>query len=217
MKKIFVSIGVLLTVSSAFSQPYGGILSYFTERPAYEFRGNAFSWITNNGVSTYTLTPQKFKAMLGNEQFLKVIDKETYSFFNEGKFYMLSYDRDTLDIPNLKWRNNMRIERGLYLFRLDDSGWVRASDKPLQMDFKEIMDSKWNYSAYFPWRYDIDLPKDADDKQFTGMVNILGNGDVFIRMINHKMTNYSDPNSKIKYFYTEVILTPKGDGTYSVQ
>ena len=210
MKRISIFIIIILLANTAFSQPYGGLLSGVDSKPAYEFRSSAFSWTMKNGVTEYNLTPQRFKVMLGNEQFLKVIDKETYSFFNEGKFYMLSYDQDTMDIPNLNWHDNMKIERGLFLFRLDEDRWTRASDKPVQIDFKEIKDLKKYYCAYFPWRYNVDF-------EMKGEVKKLANGDIHLRIINHKMNDYGNPTSRIEYFYTEVILIPKGDGTYRVQ
>jgi hypothetical protein len=50
-----------------------------------------------------------------------------------------------------------------------------------------------------------------------GEVEKLPTGEVHIKIINHKMTDYSNPGESISYFYHDVILTPKSDGTYSVQ
>ena len=209
MKKMILLITLLLSTITTFGQPYGGLLSYFTERPAFEFRDNSFSWTTKNSVTTYYLTPQRFGIMLKNELFAKKIDEITYSFWVDSKFYMISYDTCNTCL-NIEWHDNMKVTRSLYLFRLDDSGWTRACAEPIQVDYKEVRDSGWSYVSYFPWRYCKDFP-------WEGMVNKLGNGDIFIRMINHTMTNYSDPNSKIKYFYSELILKPDGKGKYVIK
>ena len=73
MKSLYVIIGLILFTNSAFGQLWGGLLNYFYEKPAIN-----------------TVTIQDVKAL--KPDFLDYLNKKTYSFFNKGKLYMLSYE-----------------------------------------------------------------------------------------------------------------------------
>jgi hypothetical protein len=212
MKKLIVFIGILLLTGSAFSQQWGGLYGYFLERPQYEFWYCGFALKENpGGTWFYTLTPQKFKSMVDNPDnpyhiwVMNELDTR-YSFFSDEKLYMLSYDTcETCHLPN--WHTNMRLERGLYLFRLDDGGWKIASNKPVQIDWSECdKDGDFSYFSYFPKKF--------RDNNIKGFVNQLDNGNVEIRIINHQIIgNYG----KLEHFYNDILLIPNGDETYNVQ
>ena len=114
---------------------------------------------------------------------------------------MLSYDTcNNVD--------NEYIERGLYLFRLDDTGWTKACNQPVQVDYRNMNgDSKY----YFPWRV---AGKDGGHFRggaTNGKVEIFIDGTVMLVIINYESKN------EIKYSNKTIILTPNTYGTYMMQ
>ena len=67
---------------------------------------------------------------------------------------------------NDPWKIIKRVERGLFLFRLDYSGWTKATDKLLQVDYEDYSLPNEPYLAYFPWRVTGDRPE--NEKEFVG-------------------------------------------------
>lgn len=219
MKKLIIVVGILLITTSAFDHPFSGLLSCFHERPAFEFREQPFAVKQGtDGRFVYDLTLQKFRAMLDKPTMKTYLGKSTYSFFNNGKFFMLSYDTCNIISGDQPYKIMKRVERGLFLFRLDDCGWVRACEKPVQVDFEDCSAPNEPYIAYFPWRLAGDRPE--DQKRFApaknGSVTVADNGVVTIILINHTNTRYNKVD-KITFFNKTIILTPDNDGTYKVQ
>jgi hypothetical protein len=218
MRILFVLYLAFTITSSVFAHPFGGLLSYFHQRPAYEFREATFAVKQGtDGRYIYDLSPQKFQRMLIDSIWMKdYLSKHTYSFFIGDQFYMLSYGDDCLKCYNEVEQPQNKLERNLYLFRLDDSGWTIASDKPVQVDYED----RNSYISYFPWRIAGD--KSDDEKQFggsakNGSVHVSVDGTVTIVLINHKMNDLSKSGSKIEFFNRPVVLKPKPDGTFNIQ
>jgi len=136
MKKLIIAVGVLIITTSAFGHPFSGLLSYFHNKPAY----NEFK------------TLQEFKAMLENPNMITHLSKCTYSFFINEKFYLLSYDTSNTISADQPYKIMKRVERGLFLFLLDDCGWIKACEKPLQVDYEDCSAPNEPYVSYFPWR-----------------------------------------------------------------
>jgi hypothetical protein len=207
MKKSIFIIAILLVANTAFAQ-LSGLLDYIQKRPAYEF--NELPFAGKFGTDKlhsyiYTLTPEKFQQMIDETTWMKdYLSTKTYSFFKEGKFYMLSYD--TCSTCGKNPRVDKPIKRDLYLFCLDNGKWTKVSDA-LQTDYfsmdldawkpNTIEHVIWSSYCYFPWRTAGDLP--ADKGQFgygvtDGSVTVSANGDVTIVLVNYK--TYDDDYSK---------------------
>lgn len=216
MKKLIVFIGIMLFTGTIFAHPHCGLLGYFHQEPAYEFRSSiCFAY---NDQYQYTLTPQKLNVLLKETWVKNYIDTISYSFFSKGKFYMLSYDEDKnslcyTDTINIKIKP-LRIERNLYLFRLDDNGWTKASDKPVQTDWEETSMTNESYMFYYPRR--IVGCETHDGYVSNGKVKISSDGTITIVLIDHQMNN--EYKEKLPYFFARtVVLVPKDDGTYLVK
>jgi hypothetical protein len=220
MRKLIIAVGIFLLTTSAFGHPFSGLLCYFHERPAFEFREKPFAVKQGaDGCYVYDLTPQKFKAMLDNPSMRAYLSKYTYSFFiGDSRFYMLSYDTCNIISGDQPYKIMKRVERGLFLFRLDDGGWTKASDKPVQVDFEDCSAPNEPYVAYFPWRITGDRPE--DQKRFApaknGSVTVADNGIVTIVLVNHTNTKNGDVN-RITFFNTTIVLLPTADKTYTMQ
>jgi hypothetical protein len=110
-----------------------------------------------------------------------------------------------------------RVERGLFLFRLDDCGWVKACEEPVQVDYEDCSAINEPYVSYFPWRTAGDRPEDqmrfAPAKN--GCVTITDDGSVRIVLVYHTNTKPGDIN-KITYFNKTIVLIPSTNGTYIV-
>jgi hypothetical protein len=202
MKKLIIAIGILLLTTSVFAHPFSGLLGYFHNKPAYtEFK-----------------TLQEFRAMLENPNMITHLNKHTYSFFSGEKFYMLSYDTSNVISADQQFKIMKKVERGLFLFRLDASGWTKACEKPLQVDYENCSAPNEPYVAYLPWRVAGDRPE--DQKRFTpaknGSVTIADDGRITIVLVNHTNTKYAEVN-KLTYFNTMIVLIPSIDGTYTLQ
>jgi len=218
MKRLMFIIVTLLLVSTSFGQPSNGLLSYINYRPAFEFGDASFSY---DKAFKYVLTPEKLKARIDNsdttknyKSFMKYLDEKAYSFIANEKFYMLSYDTCN-SCYKPEWKNNMRITRGLYLFRLDNTGWVRACYEPVQIDYKEIQNSIWAHKCYFPWKIPADYSGKFQSGATKGSVNISANGEVTIVLINHEQAD----ESKGSPIFTNitVVLTPTDNNTYFIK
>jgi len=257
MKKLFIIIAIILTPNAGSAQ-LSGVLGYIHERPEYEFwHSQFFAPLLNPQLSspqlksllkaifdypdstfeygklTYTIDA---KEKVSYKSLMRYLNMYTYSFVYKKKLYMLSYDscityNDTCTAYYGTLSSGHPIIRGLYLFRLDDNAWVKASDKPVQIDY-ETLKSTWipnkpehdirSSYTYFPWRVAGDRP--ADKGQFgygvnDGRVDISASGIVTIVLVNHRY--YSDNGSryidKTSFENRTVVLIPNNDGTYNVQ
>ena len=214
LKRLIFIFGIFLIASTTFSQPLvpnGASIMYINYRPAFEFRTLEAYFAYEQGVDgrfVHTLTPHKLKAKIDSPDttreyryFMKYLDENAYSFTANGKFYMLSYDTcNNVD--------DAYIERGLYLFRLDDNGWMKACYQPVQVDYRNMNgDSKY----YFPWRV---AGKDGGHFRggaTNGKIEVSADGTVRIVIINYESKN------EIKYSNKTIMLVPNGDGTYTLQ
>jgi hypothetical protein len=190
MKRLFVLIAIVLLTRTAFAHPYGGLLGYFHNKPVYQY-------ISDGDI--------------------RMQIEETYSFVCNGRTFVVSYDTCKACMSSTNYEG-MRQERPLYLFRLTESGWVIASDNPLQVDWEETQNGITSYVSYFPWRTAGD--KLDDEREFgggakNGSVKISPDGFVTIVIINHSMDDES--HGKLKFSNKKIVLLPKGDGTFEVQ
>ena len=195
--RLSVIIGLILFTNTAFGQLWGGLLGYFYEK-------SAINYITIHDVQA--LKPD----------FLDYLNKKTYSFFNKSKLYMLSYEDRDFSENELMESPQTRITRNLYLYRLDDSRWTIACDKPIMVGYVD----QTSYVGYFPWRTAGDKP--CDEQEFggtakNGSVYVSENGVVSIVLINHKSDDIDKQGSIVTFYNTTVTLTPSTDGTYIVQ
>ncbi|MFA5207083.1 MAG: hypothetical protein WC428_00135 [Candidatus Paceibacterota bacterium] len=219
MKRIVLIIGIMLLTDVVFAQTWKpSLLEYFVERPQYALMEHespeSVEILKNNDINNpYYKTAVEY------------FDKSAYSFIANKKLYMLSYD--TCKLCMTKWvKDNERRERGIYLFRLDKTGWVKASDKPVQIDYKQIkttmpegssLASKiWSYSSYFPQSsISENEQQDYGVGSKNGSVTIDSDGTVTIIIVNHsKKTQYQ---GKVDFSIHKVVLKPSNDGTYIVQ
>jgi hypothetical protein len=197
MNRLYVIIGFLLFTNTAFGQLWGGLLNSFYEKPAISY-----------------ITIQDVKAL--KPDFLDYLNKKTYSFFNKGKLYMLSYEDRHFSEKELLEQPQVRTERNLYLYRLEDSGWTTVGDKPIMVGYVD----RTSYLSYFPWRTAGGKPSDEQefgDTAKNGSVNVDSNGLVMIVLICHKSDDLDKAASSVTFFNTKVILAPDMDGTYRVQ
>jgi hypothetical protein len=222
MKKLIFIIAIILT-ANAVSAQLSGLLGYIKERPAYEFSHVPFA--VKQGVDgrfVYDLTPLKFQQMINETTWMKdYLSTKTYSFFKDDKFYMLSYD--TCSNCSRNPSVNKPIERGLYLFCLDNGNWTKACYEPVQTDYFS-MDSSifipnkgqysiWSAYCYFPWRTAGDLPEDKGQFGYEvkdGSVTISANGEVTIILVNHKYysNTHSKHTDKFSFENKTVVLVP---------
>ena len=197
MKRLIGITIILLLASNAFAHPFSGLLGYFHNKPAYAL--------------------DELRVALDKPNMKVYLSNYIYSFFNDEKLYMLSYDVSNEISADQPFKIMKRVERGLFLFRLDDSGWVKASDKPVQVDYEDCSAPNEPYVAYFPWR--VAGSKPEDEKRFApaknGSVTVADDGCVTIMLVNHTNIKTGDMN-KITYFNSTVVLTPNGDGSYNV-
>jgi hypothetical protein len=215
MKRLINLFTILLLTNAVSAQLYGGLLNYFYEKPAYEFREEPFAVKQGtDGRFVYDLTPQKFKILLNEKSMKDYLSKKTYSFFSTDKFYMLSYEDMEFTQKQLIERPQTRKERKLYLYRLDDNGWTIACNKPVMVGYVD----RTSYVSYFPWRTSGDMPN--DEKQIApaknGGVDVSPEGVVTMVLINHRSDNLDKIGSTIIFFNSIVVFTPNPDGTYKV-
>jgi hypothetical protein len=200
MKRLIGITIILLLTSNAFAHPYSGLLGYFHNKPAYNVFG----------------TLEELRAVLDKPNTKVYLSNYTYSFFNNEKLYMLSYD--TSGVYDQPYKIMRRVERGLFLFRLDANGWTKASDKPVQVDYEDCGALNEPYVSYFPWRIAGADPKDEDrlSPAKNGSVTVAENGVVTIVLVNH--TNMKIGRiGQVSFFNSTVVLVPNADGTYNVQ
>ena len=222
MKKLIFIIAIVLT-ANAVSAQLCGALGYIHEKPAYTFFECPFAVeIGAGGRFVYTLTPQKFQKMIDETTWMKdYLSTKTYSFFKDDKFYMLSYDTcsNCSRSPSL----NKPIERGLYLFCLDNNGWTKACYEPVQVDYFSVDSdifipnkgeySIWSAYCYFPWRTAGDKPEDKGqfgDGVKDGSVTVSANGEVTIVLVNHKYysNNHGKHPNEFSFENRTVVLIP---------
>ena len=197
MKSLYFIIGLILFTNTAFGQLWGGLLNYFYEKPAINY-----------------ITLQDVQAL--KSDFLDYLNKKTYSFFNEGKLFMLSYEDREFSEKELIEQPQTRITRNLYLYSLDESGWSIACDKPIMVGYVD----RTSYLSYFPWRTAGDKP--SDELEFggtakNGSVTVAANGVITIVLVNHKSDDLNKNDSRVTFYNTTAVLTPSTDGTYIVQ
>lgn len=199
MKKLLFILSLFITISS-FGQNYYGLPNIFHDKPQYEFQNAYFAMEKgSDGRYVNTLTPERFKSLLSNPKIIKYLSNNTYSFFNKDKFYMLSYDDGCITCYNTVVESPVRLERNLYLFRLDDTCWTKVSNV-IRTDYID----KEAYSVYFPIRNlenCVNITEMGGGKN--GSVEVTANGDVVINIIY--FTNIT------KHYSTNIIVKLKFD------
>jgi hypothetical protein len=221
MKKLIFIIAIIIT-ANAVSAQLSGLLGYIKEKPAYTFFDNDYLTPILKSVIDHPDTSFMVgKSKVTYQNVMYYLNNKTYSFIKDKKFYMLSYD--TCSNCKRSPSVNKPIERGLYLFRLDNDGWTKACYEPVQTDYFS-MDSSifipnkgqysiWSAYCYFPWRTAGDLPEDKG--QFgvnvkDGSVTISNNGEVTIVLVNHKYysNNHGKHPNDFSFENKTIVLVP---------
>ena len=230
MKKLFIIIAIILTANAASAQ-ICGLLGYIKEKPAYTFFDNDYlAPILKSVINHPDTSFMVGKSKVTYQDVMYYLNHETYSFIKDKKFYMLSYDTcSNCDrFPSV----NKPIERGLFLFRLTDNGWIKACYEPVQIDHYSLDSAVWKpntiehdiWSAYcyFPWRTAGDRP--ADKGQFgygvkDGSVTVSANGDVTIVLVNHKFyyDDYSKYGQNVAFENKTVVLAQNDNNMYTIK
>jgi hypothetical protein len=196
MKRLTILLGILLITSNLFAQLFGGELNSFYNKPA------------KDAINIGSLTANGFQ---------KYLDKRTYSFFSNDKLYMLSYEDMEFTEKQLMEIPQTRIERKLYLYRLDADGWVIACDKPVMTAYAD----RTSYISYFPRRTAEDNSDNISEFKGTaknGSVTIGADGTVTIILVCHTSIDLNKVPSHLTFYNSKpIVLKPSTDGTYILQ
>ncbi len=203
MKRILAVIMILMLSKGIYAQ-YGGALDNFDERPLYVH----ITEIINKDYGGYLPT--------GDKTFLAYLERGTFSFFDGGKLFVLSYEWDAVYDEVLK-DNRLHFkfgevkERSIYLFRLDGKRWVKAS-KPLKTDFYAMdINNIYSYDYYYPYKDGF-----GENPKNNGYIKKMANGYVEIQLTSLRISDVSDPRL-MPIFYNEIFLLKSNDNeTYSI-
>jgi len=178
MKKLFILLTFTLLSVSLIGQTIGmgGVADYFCEKPRHE----------------------QMIIMFDNP-----FDKETYWFVANGDTFMVSYEPYLGDINDIRWGDNEKRVRNLYLYRLDSDGCKIAVDKPLRVDYKWNVDEGSILCNYYYPR----LNKG-------GSVELKNDGTIVIYLT--VMYNTVSERSKTFFNTESIFLTPINNKTYQV-
>jgi hypothetical protein len=159
----------------------------------------------------------------------------TYRFYDNNKYYMLSYEPYQVnELCANKWEymrdttskyyypyNNMYsgdiIKRNLRLYRLDDTinmVWNLASDDIIDVDFYSYFAEDWrmpNAKAY----YYFDIYFSATDKNWGSYVKPLSEGRFEMGILKHSYTDSKQDKNK-SYFHI-IIFEPIGNEMYKIK
>ena len=188
MKKLIV-IFVLLSLTLGVFGQHQGVFGRITDEPEYELLGYTFDADDLNAY-VYVETNNNINML--------------YSFVNNDRLYLLSYDEATTDYRTTALGQTK--QRELWLFMWDGNEWSKASTQPLQVDWKmRDKNGTQSHDLYYPWK----------DKN--GLVEILNNGDVHMRITRHTLDTYENHvQSRSNLYWVWVILTPTGRNMYHV-
>jgi hypothetical protein len=207
MKKIIaLSITMLLTISTygQTSGVYHIIANRYPDHITLEKDVMRFGGVDN--IKAY-LTDRN------TAKYAEIFEKKAYSFVENGKLYVVSYDtiRKTIDdCFNDGGINNCaeHLERDVHLFCWDNGKWSIATDEPIQTDYEKRVKDVRILENYYPMFYP---DWNAPEPEYGQKVEKLDGGIVKITLVSHKHTG-EDIYSK---FYQKIIfLIPNGDGTY---
>jgi len=181
MKNLFGFIAILLLSAGVFGQTGG-----------WHIGGCEFE-----GLPLIERIP-KDKDFDPNVQFPPSI---TYSFKAYGKTFMLSYDT-SLDYKD--W-DEVIEERSIFLYRFDESGWVKASDT-VKTDFVNT-DTR---------AYDVTYQRTND---LDGLIEGIGRHDIRVHengIVEIKFLNFYSKvqDDGYNYRWDVVLFVPNGDETY---
>lgn len=208
MKKLILFIGFIALTSALFAQTWQPSLTgYIQSYPQYDLiqhnTPNAVNTVRN--ADTTSVDYQNFLKYLTGDHF--------YSFFQNGKLYMLSYDvcATCHKAPSV----NESIERGLYLFRLDKDNWTKVCYEPIQTDYYNLDSSInkpnvpqhniWSSYTYFPM-------KNVNDSYVkNGSVKVSANGEVTIVLVN-RIWRYDDKYTAKESFENRTVILVQNDG-----
>ena len=146
MKRLILIIGFIVLTGAIFAQSWGASdVGYIQTYPQYEIiqhnHPNAVNTVRYN--DTTNVNYQKCLKYLTGDNF--------YSFLRNKKLFMLSYDACSTCYKDPAVGNP--ITRGLYLFRLDVTGWTKVSDT-IQTDYYKLLSDKpepiWSKFCYIP-------------------------------------------------------------------
>ena len=129
---------------------------------------------------------------------------ESYSFEANGKTFLLSYDTSQ-DYKNC----DKPIEkRNIYLHRLDENGWVIASDL-VKTDFIDIHTRA--YDVYYQRTYDLNGLVDGIGRH---AIRVNEDGSVNMKFLNFYSNVKGDGYN---YRWDVVTFVPNGDETYKAK
>ncbi len=188
MKKL-LGIFIVLSLNLSVMGQHSGVFGRITDQPEYELLGYMFDADDLNAF---------IDGKVNNN-----IDM-LYSFVNDGKLYLLSYDVASTNYRTTAYGQTK--ERNLWLFSWDGKKWSKASTSPIQIDYKKRDNNGvQSHDMYYPLR----------DKG--GLVEMRDNGYVFMRITRHTLDTYEAHIQPQSDFYeVEIVLTPE-NGSYKVK
>jgi len=214
MKRLILFIGFIALTSALFAQTrQPSDVEYIQTYSQFELlqlnHPNAVNTVRN--ADTAKPEYQNFVNYLTGNNF--------YSFFQNKKLYMISYDVCTTCYgePSVE----KPITRGLYLFRLDKDGWTKACYEPIQIDYYKLTSSVdesnkpqhniWSTYCYVPSKkYNSPSVKD-------GSVTVSANGEVTIVLVNYKRYLESDHAIKQSYENRTITLIQNDGENYTIK
>jgi hypothetical protein len=205
MKRLILFIGFIALTSALFAQTWQpSLFGYIQSYPQYELVQHNHPHVVNVIRNTDTTDAQY-------QNYLKYLTGDHfYSFFQDEKLYMLSYDVcvTCYTEPSVK----KDITRGLYLFRLDANGWSKACYEPVQIDHFGLDSSIdepnvqqhniWSSYTYVPNRKYLNN---------VGSVTVSTDGEVTIVLINRKW-RYNDKYTETESFENKTVTLVRNDG-----
>ena len=180
MKNLIGILTILLITAGVFGQQCGISLSEFASNPA-------------------TIVKPTFNISQG------YLDLNTYSFWEDGDLFILSYDPDEeFRDNNIIWGEGKKT-RNIFLYRLDGDKWVKASNLVKTDSF----DSDGNYDYYYPKRRDLN---ELIEGIGYSEIERLGDKGIIIMKV---LSFYGNQDDKIyEHRWDGITFIPQGDKTY---
>ena len=196
MKKIIAILLTLIVTINSHGQNCS-VIEYFHCEPAYvQLQGQLDIFYKGKYVSN-------------DENLINYLNKHTYSFEENGKLYMVSYEPCDECVSNTFYRYNQMKTRNLYLYRLDNDGWKVASNKPLQTDYRYLTSS----GDYVTDNY-ISV-REFDTNKLSGWVMKQKDGFVEIRLLNYYFSHLSEHRYPV-FYNSHILIKSNGNETYTV-
>lgn len=205
MKKLILIIGFITLTGVLFAQTWQpSLFGYIQSYPQYELLQHNHPYVVNVIRNTDTTDAQY-------QNYLKYLTGDHfYSFIQNGKLYMFSYDVCVACYANPSIDRD--ITRGLYLFRLDNDGWTKVCYEPVQIDHYSLDSSidKPNVPEHNIWSSYTYVPNRKYNDN-VGSVTVSADGEVTIVLIN-RIWRYDDKYIATESFENKTVTLVQNDG-----